>query len=457
MLLDCTNFLKSLIYLAIILFPIPVDPVFMLDFQISSQHNKNMENIMSVEMTVSMSDLFKALEIYEKASFEYDVEHFINSEILVEDEKFNWIPISAAIKKTDTGVKIYVNSGEMIHCAKKHKLIVDGKTVSKFAENIAVGDVIVDSHGIDHVVTYIEGSSDIEFYDVMVDSPMHLYQSANGFVHHNTEIAKQLAHIIKVPFVRFDMSEFQERHSVSKFIGSPPGYVGYSDGAAGSGVLINELEKNPHCVILCDEIEKAHPDIVSIFLQVMDNGMISSQNGKTASARNAFLIFTSNLGAVEMEKSGIGFGNSERIDTGQEAVKQWFAPEFRNRLDATIQFGRLGKESMNKVLDKFISQLNTLSQQKNISIVFDASAKQWLIDRGFDRNMGARPLARVMQEHVKKPISREILFGSLKNGGAVLFAVENDKLVYNVIDTTIQQENLELENNLERNNICQAR
>ena len=272
-----------------------------------------------------------------------------------------------------------------------------------------------------------------------------------------TEIAKQLAHIIKVPFVRFDMSEFQERHSVSKFIGSPPGYVGYSDGAAGSGVLINELEKNPHCVILCDEIEKAHPDIVSIFLQVMDNGMISSQNGKTASARNAFLIFTSNLGAVEMEKSGIGFGNSERIDTGQEAVKQWFAPEFRNRLDATIQFGRLGKESMNKVLDKFISQLNTLSQQKNISIVFDASAKQWLVDRGFDRNMGARPLARVMQEHVKKPISREILFGSLKNGGAVLFAVENDKLVYNVIDTTIQQENLELENNLERNNICQAR
>ena len=271
-----------------------------------------------------------------------------------------------------------------------------------------------------------------------------------------TEIAKQLAHIINVPFVRFDMSEFQERHSVSKFIGSPPGYVGYGDGAAGSGVIINELEKNPHCVILCDEIEKAHPDIVSIFLQIMDNGMISSHSGKTASARNAFLIFTSNLGAVEMEKSGIGFGNAERVNGGDEAVKQWFAPEFRNRLDATIQFGRLGKESMNKVLDKFIAQLNTLSQQKNISIVFDASAKQWLIDRGFDRNMGARPLARVMQEHVKKPLSREILFGSLKNGGAVLFAVENDKLIYNVIDTSIQEENLELENNLERNNLCQA-
>lgn len=272
-----------------------------------------------------------------------------------------------------------------------------------------------------------------------------------------TEIAKQLAHIINVPFVRFDMSEFQERHSVSKFIGSPPGYVGYGDGAAGSGVIINELEKNPHCVILCDEIEKAHPDIVSIFLQIMDNGMISSHSGKTASARNAFLIFTSNLGAVEMEKSGIGFGNAERVNGGDEAVKQWFAPEFRNRLDATIQFDRLSKDSMNKVIDKFIAQLNALSQQKNISIVFDSAAKQWLIDRGFDRNMGARPLSRVIQEHVKKPISREILFGQLKTGGAVLFTVEHEKLIYNIIDTTIQHTDFELDNNLEGDNLCQTR
>jgi len=222
-------------------------------------------------------------------------------------------------------------------------------------------------------------------------------------------------------------------------------------------VLINELEKNPHCVILCDEIEKAHPDIVSIFLQIMDNGMISSQNGKTASARNAFLIFTSNLGAVEMEKSGIGFGAADRSDSGQDAVKQWFAPEFRNRLDATIQFGRLSKESMNRVLDKFVAQLNELSQQKHVSIVFDAAAKQWLIDKGFDRNMGARPLSRVIQEHVKRPLSREMLFGKLKNGGAVLFTVEEDRLIFNVIDTTIQQNELELHDDLEGNNICQAR
>ena len=269
-----------------------------------------------------------------------------------------------------------------------------------------------------------------------------------------TEISKQLAQVLGVDFVRFDMSEFQEKHSISKFIGSPPGYVGYGDGGAGSGVLINELEKNPHCVILCDEIEKAHPDIVSIFLQVMDNGMISSQNGKTASARNAFLIFTSNLGAVEMEKSSIGFGKIERNDQAQEAVKQWFAPEFRNRLDAVVEFDRLSKTSMNKILDKFIAQLNDLSRQKNVSIVFDATAKEWLIDKGFDRNMGARPLSRVIQENVKKPLSREMLFGKLKNGGGVMFTIEDNKLNYTIVDTNLDTDTLDINENIKGNNEC---
>jgi ATP-dependent Clp protease ATP-binding subunit ClpA len=267
-----------------------------------------------------------------------------------------------------------------------------------------------------------------------------------------TEIAKQLANVLGVEFVRFDMSEFQEKHSVSKFIGSPPGYVGYGDGSAGSGVLINALESHPYSIILCDEIEKAHPDIVSIFLQVMDNGMISSQSGKTASARNAFLIFTSNLGAVEMEKSSIGFGNTERDDTSETAVKQWFAPEFRNRLDSVIEFGRLSKDSMEKVLDKFIAQLNTLSNNKGVNVVFDADAKKWLIDRGFDRNMGARPLSRIIQENVKKPLSREMLFGPLKTGGSVMFSVTDDKLCYKVINTGIEK-NLSFDEHLEEVNV----
>jgi len=264
-----------------------------------------------------------------------------------------------------------------------------------------------------------------------------------------TEISKQLAAALGIDFVRFDMSEFQERHTVSKFIGSPPGYVGYGDGSAGSGMLINALEKHPHCVILCDEVEKAHPDIVSIFLQVMDNGVISSQNGKEASARNAFLIFTSNLGAAAMEKPVIGFGNPERTDEDREAVKQWFAPEFRNRLDGVIMFNRLSKENMERILDKFISQLNALTARKKVSVVFDDASKKWLMDKGFDRNMGARPLSRVIDEHVKKPLSKEMLFGKLKNGGGVMFTMSDGKLKYNVIDINIDRFSMEINTDME--------
>lgn len=253
-----------------------------------------------------------------------------------------------------------------------------------------------------------------------------------------TEVAKQLAEQLGIEFVRFDMSEFQEKHTVSKFIGSPPGYVGYGDGATGSGLLINTLQKHPHCVVLCDEIEKAHPDIVSIFLQVMDNAKISGQSGGVADASNAFLIFTSNLGAAAMEKPVIGFGNPERQDEDREAVKNWFAPEFRNRLDAVIIFNKLSKDNMSKVLDKFINQLNLLVNQKNVQIGFDADAKQWLIDKGFDRNMGARPLGRVIHENVKKPLSRELLFGKLKNGGAAMFTVKDDKLHYEVLESATE-------------------
>jgi len=249
-----------------------------------------------------------------------------------------------------------------------------------------------------------------------------------------TELAKQLATQMGIEFVRFDMSEFQEKHTVSKFIGSPPGYVGYGDGSAGSGLLINSLEQHPHCVILCDEIEKAHPDIVTIFLQVMDNGMISNQSGKTVSARNCFLIFTSNLGAAVMERPVIGFGNNDRTDENKEEIKKWFAPEFRNRLDAIMHFNKLSSENMFRILDKFIGQLNSLTAGKNINVIFDQSAKDWLVDRGFDPAMGARPLARVIQENVKKPLSKEILFGQLVNGGAVMFTVKDDKLHFEILN-----------------------
>jgi ATP-dependent Clp protease ATP-binding subunit ClpA len=246
-----------------------------------------------------------------------------------------------------------------------------------------------------------------------------------------TEVAKQLANILGIHFVRFDMSEYQERHSVSKFIGSPPGYVGYGDGSAGSGLLVNELETHPHCVLLFDEIEKAHQDVYNIFLQLMDRGMVTSSNGKSVSARNAIVIFTSNLGAAEMEKESIGFGAAatER-DEDTQAINRFFTPEFRNRLDAILRFNRLTRENMESIVDKFMSQLNGLGAGKKVRVVCDSSAREWLINKGFDRNMGARPLARVIADSIKKPLSREILFGRLRNGGAAMVKAGPDGLEF---------------------------
>jgi ATP-dependent Clp protease ATP-binding subunit ClpA len=246
-----------------------------------------------------------------------------------------------------------------------------------------------------------------------------------------TEAAKQLAQTLGIEFVRFDMSEFQERHSVSKFIGSPPGYVGYGDGSAGSGLLVNTLEKTPHCVLLFDEIEKAHPDVYNIFLQMMDRGIVTGSQGKAVSARNAVVIFTSNLGAAAMEKDLIGFGNTQTRDDDTKAINTFFTPEFRNRLDAIIKFNKLSKDNMGRIVDKFIGQLNELSAKKRVNIVVDAATKEWLIDKGFDPKMGARPLARIIAEHIKKPLSREMLFGKLKEGGAVTVTVIDDKLSFN--------------------------
>ncbi len=249
-----------------------------------------------------------------------------------------------------------------------------------------------------------------------------------------TEVAKQLAKSLGIHFTRFDMSEFQERHTVSKFLGSPPGYVGYSDGGAGGGLLINELETHPHCVLLFDEIEKAHPDVYNVFLAMMDSGTVTGSQGKSASARNAIVIFTSNLGAADMEKDRIGFGSENALrDEDTQAINKYFTPEFRNRLDAIVRFNSLAKENMEHIIDKFINQMNDLSAKKNVNIICDPAAKQWLIDKGFDKKMGARPLSRVIAENIKKPISREMLFGKLRNGGAVMISVKESQLVFDYL------------------------
>jgi len=246
-----------------------------------------------------------------------------------------------------------------------------------------------------------------------------------------TEMAKQLASGLNVELVRFDMSEYQEKHSVAKFIGAPPGYVGFEDNA---GLLITKLQEHPNAVLLLDEVEKAHPDVLTVMLQIMDNGFVTGSNGKKADARNAILIMTSNLGAADAEKNGVGFSSLERDGDPTDAVNKFFAPEFRNRLDGVVRFGKLDQTTMIKVVKKFIDDLNSLIKDKNVHVRPNVDAVEYLIKKGFDSKMGARPLQRTIDDIIKKPLSKEILFGKLVNGGVVEIGVENDNLVLNYVD-----------------------
>ena len=246
-----------------------------------------------------------------------------------------------------------------------------------------------------------------------------------------TETAKVLANGMGVQLVRFDMSEFQESHSVAKFIGAPPGYVGFEDNA---GQLITKLQENPNAVLLFDEIEKAHPSVANILLGLMDNGFVTGSNGKIADGRNAIIIMTSNLGAADAERNAVGFGSLERDDDGKDAINTFFKPEFRNRLDGIIKFGKLDHNTMAKIVKKFIDELNSLLKEKNVHVKLSADAAELLIKKGFNRKMGARPLARTIDEMIKKPLSKEILFGNLVNGGVVEVSCNNDKIVLNYVE-----------------------
>ena len=241
-----------------------------------------------------------------------------------------------------------------------------------------------------------------------------------------TETARQLAKTLSVELLRFDMSEYQEKHSISKLIGSPPGYVGYEDTTMGGGMFINEIEKHPHSVVLFDEVEKAHRDVSNMLLQVMDYGSVTGSNGKKADCRNITLIMTSNLGAEEMERESIGFGPSERTGEDDAALKKFFPPEFRNRLDATVKFVKLAKETMKLIVKKFLAELNTMTVEKNVEVNANDEAIDWLIKKGFNAKMGARPLQRVIDDEIKKPLSRMILFGELTDGGRVDVSLSKD-------------------------------
>jgi ATP-dependent Clp protease ATP-binding subunit ClpA len=246
-----------------------------------------------------------------------------------------------------------------------------------------------------------------------------------------TETAKQLSKALAVNLVRFDMSEYQEKHSVAKLLGSPPGYVGHEEKG---GLLIEKLQENPNCVLLLDEIEKAHPDVSQVLLQVMDNGKVTGSNGKEADARNCILILTTNLGAKDAEKNTIGF--AEDFDSEQyedKELKKFFAPEFRNRLDGIVTFAKLGKPVMLKIVGKFLKELKDMVAEKDVEVKVTDEALDYLVDKGFDPKMGARPLQRVIDKEIKRPLSRALLFGDLKNGGVVTVDTNEGVIVLNTL------------------------
>ena len=246
-----------------------------------------------------------------------------------------------------------------------------------------------------------------------------------------TETAKQLADKMSMTLVRFDMGEYQEKHSVARLIGAPPGYVGYEDNA---GQLITKLQETPNCVLLLDEIEKAHPDVTNILLAFMDNGFVTGSNGKQADGRNCILIMTSNLGARDNENNTIGFGELEKDGEDDKAVKKFFAPEFRNRLDAVIKFSKLSQTVVIQIVKKFVAELNDQLKDKNIEIVLNNESVKWLADQGFDSKMGARPLARLIDNKLKSPLSRKVLFGDLQNGGRVNVQLQDSDLVFEITE-----------------------
>jgi len=256
------------------------------------------------------------------------------------------------------------------------------------------------------------------------EKPIGTYLFAGPTGVGKTEVAKQLADTLGVELLRFDMSEYMEKHAVSRLIGAPPGYVGFDQG----GQLTDGVDQHPHCVLLLDEIEKAHPDVYNILLQVMDHGTLTDHNGRSVDFRNVILIMTSNAGAAEQAKAAVGFGRTRREGEDTAAIERTFTPEFRNRLDAVISFGALPKEVILKVVEKFVLQLEAQLMDRDVSIELTKSAAEWLGDKGYDDRMGARPLARIIQENIKRPLAEELLFGKLVKGGLVRVTVREGEL-----------------------------
>ncbi|MDX2504883.1 MAG: ATP-dependent Clp protease ATP-binding subunit ClpA [Gammaproteobacteria bacterium] len=298
----------------------------------------------------------------------------------------------------------------------------DKNSLKKLARNLKL--VI---HGQDKAIEALDDSIKMARAGIGRDEkPIGAFLFAGPTGVGKTEVSKQLAKLMGIELIRFDMSEYMERHTVSRLIGAPPGYVGYDQG----GLLTEAINKHPHSILLLDEIEKAHPDVFNLLLQVMDHGTLTDNNGRKADFRNVILIMTTNMGAEAMSRSSIGFTKQDHSSDGMEAIKRGFTPEFRNRLDTVVQFASLSPAVMVQVVDKFIFELETQLAEKKVELYVEPDARKWLAENGYDEKMGARPMARLIQDSIKKPLAEALLFGELEHGGKVTVSEENGKLQF---------------------------
>lgn len=324
-------------------------------------------------------------------------------------------------ERTITEHEIQFELSKMVKIPEEQVMETESACLSKLKDNLEA-DVYGQNLAIEEVVDKIVvAQAGLKPENKPIGSFVFMGPTGCG----KTETAKSLSKNLGVQLIRFDMSEYQEKHSISKLIGSPPGYVGFEENA---GLLITQIQEHPNAVLLLDEIEKAHPDVMTVLLQVMDNGFITGSNGKKADCRNLVIILTTNAGAQSAEKNQIGFGSQEK-DYSDDDLKKFLTPEFRNRLDGIVTFNKLGKETMVKVVNKFIDELRLQVKEKGIRVKINNDAVNWLIEKGFDSKMGARPLQRVIDKEIKRDLAKMMLFGELKNGGQLVISIEDDKIL----------------------------
>ena len=367
----------------------------------------------------------KALEVAAELSARYiNDRHLPDSAIDVIDEAGAYQRLQPEDQRVDTidVAQIEAVVAKIARIPPKSVSSDDKASLAKLEENLKM--VVF---GQDQAVEELSASIKLARAGLKpIDKPIGNFLLAGPTGVGKTEVCKQLAKIMGLELLRFDMSEYMERHSVSRLIGAPPGYVGFDQG----GLLTEAVTKNPHCVILLDEIEKAHPEMFNILLQVMDHGSLTDNNGRKADFRNVILIMTTNAGAENISRRSMGFSEQDHSSDGSEAINKTFTPEFRNRLDSIVTFGALEKDVVLTVVDKFLVELQGQLDDKKVVLEVDSKARNWLVEEGYDKNMGARPMARVIQEHIKKPLAEKVLFGELsENGGTVHITVKRNKLL----------------------------